>query len=345
MKGRTGHMHEYRGVIHVHSTYSDGKGCIEEIVRAAHRARANFVILTDHNSMKAREDGHEGWHGRVLLLVGEEITPDTNADHYLAFDLNHVIMPSANPAENVEAVRRQGGMGVVAHPTGGAFVKGEYMEYPWTNWEAGQFAGIEVWNHVYDITGKAKNLFQLALHFFFPWTAPYGPEKGVLETWDYFVSERGMRIVAIGGVDAHGLLTDYADDFNTVSTYILTPEPFDGIFQHDSALVYRALRDGRCFVGANKVADASSFRCYVECGSQPVPMGGAARLAKGATLIVSAPRPGLIRVICDGEPLREEWGRSLEATLERRGAYRVEVRLRACGRYVPWIFGNHIFVV
>ncbi len=330
-------MHEYRGVMHIHSTYSDGKGCIDKIARAANKARADFVILTDHNTMKAREDGHEGWHEHTLVLVGEEITPDTNADHYLAIDIASAIVPSRDPAENVEAVRRQGGIGIIAHPTGGAFVKGEYMEYPWTNWEAGQFSGIEVWNHVYDITGKAKNIFQLALYVLFPWMAPYGPEEGVVETWDYYV--------AVGGVDAHGIMSDYEDDFVTISTYILTPDPFDGTFEHDSALVYAALREGRCFVGADKVADASSFRCYVESGGELVQMGGTARLARGATLTASSPRPGLIRVIHDGVPLAEEWGSSLVAGLDRRGAYRVEVKRKACGRYVPWIFGNHIYVV
>ena len=338
-------MHEYRGVIHVHSTYSDGKGCVDRIADAANRTRADFVILTDHNTMKAREDGHEGRHGRVLLLVGEEITPDTNADHYLAFGIASAIAPSPDPVKNVEAVRRQGGIGIIAHPTGGAFVKGEYVEYPWTNWEAGPFSGIEIWNHSYDITGKSKNIFQLALYALFPWLSPYGPEEGVLETWDYFVSQRGRRVVAVGGVDAHAIISDYEEDFVTVSTYILVPDPFNGTFEHDSASVYAALREGRCFVGADKVADASSFRCHVESGGDLVQMGGTAQLARGATLVVSSPKPGLIRVIRDGEPLAEEWGSSLAIGLDRRGAYRVEVKRKACRRYVPWIFGNHVYVV
>ena len=338
-------MHEYRGVIHVHSTYSDGKGCVDRIADAANRTRADFVILTDHNTMKAREEGHEGWHRGTLLLVGEEITPDTNADHYLAFGIATAIAPSPDPAKNVEAVRRQGGIGIIAHPTGGAFVKGTYVEYPWTNWEAGTFAGIEIWNHIYDITGKSRNIIQLVLYVLFPWLSPYGPEEGVLETWDYYVSQRGRRVVAIGGVDAHGIIGDYEDDFVTVSTYILTPEPFNGAFGHDSALVYAAIREGRCFVGADKVANASSFRCQVESGGDLVEMGGTASLARGATLTVSSPKPGLISVIRDGELLAEEWSSSLAIGLDRRGAYRVEVKRKACRRYMPWIFGNHIYVV
>lgn len=149
----------------------------------------------------------------------------------------------------------------------------------------------------------------------------------------------------MGGVDAHGIIGDYEEDFVTVSTYVLTPDPFNGAFEHDSASVYAAIREGRCFVGADKVANASSFRCHVESGGQPVQMGGTARLARGANLTVSAPEPGLIRVIHDGVPVAEEWGSSLAIVLDRRGAYRVEVKRKACRRYVPWIFGNHIYVV
>lgn len=337
-------MHEYRGVIHVHSAYSDGTGSIDRIVGAAGKARADFVILTDHNTMKARDDGHEGWRNGVLLLVGEEITPDTNADHYLAFNISSTIEPSRDPAENIAAVKSRGGIGVIAHPTGGAFVKGEFIEYPWTDWEAGPFDGIEIWNHVYDITGKAKSAFEVILRIIFPWMAPGGPAPGVLETWDYYVCERGRKVVAIGGVDAHGILSDYECDFATVSTYIFTAEPLTGRFQHDSALVYAALREGRCFVGADKVADASLFRCHVKSGGKLVQMGGTAQLASGATLVVSSPKPGLIRVIHDGGLLLEQWGVGLETELDRPGAYRVEVMRKVCRRHVPWIFGNHILV-
>ena len=149
----------------------------------------------------------------------------------------------------------------------------------------------------------------------------------------------------MGGVDAHGIIGDYKEDFVTVSTYILAPDAFNGEFEHDSALVYAAMREGRCFVGADKVANASSFRCHVESGGELVQMGGIARLARGANLAVSSPKPGLIRVIHDGGTLAEEWGSSLAIRLDRRGAYRVEVKRKACRRYVPWIFGNHIYVV
>ena len=41
-------MYNYSGNIHIHSSYSDGTGTIEEIANEANRAGLDFVIITDH---------------------------------------------------------------------------------------------------------------------------------------------------------------------------------------------------------------------------------------------------------------------------------------------------------
>src|SRR5918999_3674514 len=109
-------MHDLACVVHLHSTYSDGTGTVEEIVQAAKDAQVDVVLLTDHDSLGAKRDGHEGWHGTVLLLVGEEISP-RGGDHYLAFGLEeHVRHTGKSPAEICREVREKGGFGFAAHP-------------------------------------------------------------------------------------------------------------------------------------------------------------------------------------------------------------------------------------
>jgi histidinol phosphatase-like PHP family hydrolase len=56
-------------VVHVHSTYSDGTATVPELLGAAREAGADALLLTDHDSLGAREDGWEGMHGGVFLLV------------------------------------------------------------------------------------------------------------------------------------------------------------------------------------------------------------------------------------------------------------------------------------
>jgi len=64
--------YDYSGIIHFHSDYSfDGRTALPEIIAAAKDNALDFLMLTDHSTLQAREDGYEGWHGKVLLIVGQ----------------------------------------------------------------------------------------------------------------------------------------------------------------------------------------------------------------------------------------------------------------------------------
>ena len=82
-------MHELSCVVHVHSTYSDGTATVPEIIAAARRNGADAVLVTDHDTLAAQREGWEGWHGSVLVLVGEEISPP--GGHFLAFGIDREI--------------------------------------------------------------------------------------------------------------------------------------------------------------------------------------------------------------------------------------------------------------
>ncbi|MGH2783367.1 MAG: hypothetical protein ACRDLA_18525, partial [Thermoleophilaceae bacterium] len=56
-------MHDLACVVHLHSTHSDGTGTVPQIARAARRAKADVVLLTDHDTLEARRRGEEGWYG------------------------------------------------------------------------------------------------------------------------------------------------------------------------------------------------------------------------------------------------------------------------------------------
>ena len=109
-------MHDLSCVVHLHSTHSDGTGTVREIARAAARARADVVLLTDHDTLAAKRNGEEGWYGDVLLLAGEEVSP-LRRDHYLAFGIDTEIRHRGLDACAIaRAVRDAGGFGFAAHP-------------------------------------------------------------------------------------------------------------------------------------------------------------------------------------------------------------------------------------
>ena len=56
------HCQEYRTVLHVHTKCSDGSGSMSDIIGAAETAKVDFVLVADHNTLRARREGWEGWH-------------------------------------------------------------------------------------------------------------------------------------------------------------------------------------------------------------------------------------------------------------------------------------------
>ena len=76
-------MHEYSGVLHIHSTYSDGTGSPDHIAQAANETGLDFLILTDHNTIQAKTDGYEKFYNNTLFIVGYELNDVYNKNHYL----------------------------------------------------------------------------------------------------------------------------------------------------------------------------------------------------------------------------------------------------------------------
>ena len=58
-------FHDYALAIHVHSVYShDGRVSVDDIINAAEETNLNGVLLTDHESLAAKD--REGWNGEIL---------------------------------------------------------------------------------------------------------------------------------------------------------------------------------------------------------------------------------------------------------------------------------------
>ena len=49
-----GRYTEVLGVVHVHTTHSDGDGTVGDVLEAAKAADLDFVIITDHNTFDAK---------------------------------------------------------------------------------------------------------------------------------------------------------------------------------------------------------------------------------------------------------------------------------------------------
>ncbi|HET9024149.1 MAG TPA: CehA/McbA family metallohydrolase [Burkholderiaceae bacterium] len=325
-------------VVHVHSTHSDGSGTVPQIARAANRAGIDVVLLTDHDTLEAKRQDEERWYDDVLVLVGEEVSP-TDRDHFLAFGIDKEIDRRLTGPEICEAVGAAGGFGFAAHP----FSRGsERFRRPGIAFgDRACLDGVELWSFLNDTGERVRGFRDLARMILTPQRAIGGPPEDNLREWDQLCQAR--RVVAIGGLDAHQFgiriaghvpirLMGYARAFRQLHTHVLVDEPLSHELERDRALVYEALREGRCYIANDQVADARGFEF--------THMGAEIALEPGAELRVRTPQRAHIRLLRDGEIAAEADSDSLTHPIELHGVYRAEVALR--GR--AWIFSNPVYV-
>jgi hypothetical protein len=337
-------LHDLTCVVHVHSTHSDGTGTVPQIVAAAARNAVDVVLLTDHDTLAARRAGEEGWHGDVLLLVGEEVTPK-NRDHYLAFGLDREVSRQQPAAGIVGDVARRGGFGFAAHPfSRGSERFSRIAGMPWTDFDCEELAGIEVWSFVTDTADRLGSIPDILRFIATPGRVlDHPPERNVGE-WDRLCRLR--RVVGIAGIDAHQIgyrvrgrvplrVMSYARSFRYLRTHVLCEEPPSGELEHDRAQVFGALRDGRCYMSVDSLGPPRGF----SFAAGELQMGGEAAFA-GQTLVASVPQPAQLRLMRNGEEISRVEGSELEHRAAEPGVYRVEAHLNDR----TWILSNPVYL-
>ena len=343
-------MKDVACVVHLHSTYSDGTGTVRQIARAGRRAKADVVLLTDHDTLAARHRGEEGWYGDTLLLVGTEVSP-RRRNHYLAFGIDREIDHHGLDAAGIcRAVRDAGGFGFAAHPfsRGSDRFRRRAPGMPFEDLDCEALDGVELWSFVND-TGEGLGGIADMLRFVVtPARILDHPPERNLRSWDELCRTR--RVVALGGLDAHQFgkrigpfvplrVMAYRRSFRFIRTHVLCDEPFTGDLEHDRDQVYAALRAGRCYIAVDAVAPASGFRFEAD----GLPMGAEAPAGR-RTLSARVPLPARLRLMRDGIELASTHGAALEHEVEEPGVYRVEAYRRAKGRERTWILSNPVYL-
>jgi hypothetical protein len=168
-----------------------------------------------------------------------------------------------------------------------------------------------------------------------------------MREWDRLCAAR--RVVAIGGVDAHQFgirvagrvplrLISYKRSFQLLHTHVLCERAPTRNLEHDRALVYEALREGRCYIAVDAIAPAEGFAFWAE-GTGVMAMGAERPFEPGWTAHARLPRAGRLRLLRDGELIAEADSDELHHPIERYGVHRMEVSLG--GR--PWIISNPLY--
>ncbi len=357
------------GIIHVHTSRSDGLSGPDEIAAAAARAGLRFLVFTDHGDATRTPDPPR-YRSGVLCLDGVEIS--TSGGHYVAIDMPASPFPLAGEARDVvEDVRRLGGFGIAAHPDS------PKLELRWRDWDA-PFDGIELQN---PDTGW-RIWAQQAGGREAPWAArrrlfaalvdyPFRPAaviasllqpSGVLTSWEAITRRR--RLVVVAGADAHAKLAPrsadpgdsryalpfpgYESSFRVLSIHVKPDRPLSGDAASDARVLMRAIRSGHLYTAVDGAATPASFEFTATNEHGSVNEGDEIGVGGPVTLRVksNAP-PGFSTVLWKGLTAlsadHHEPEFTVEATAEP-AVYWVEIRAPGRPPELTWIRSNPIYV-
>jgi hypothetical protein len=337
------------GVVHVHTTLSDGGGTPEEVIAAARAAGLDFLALSDHNNVDALP--FEGEHDGVLVLVGSELS--TTAGHVLGLGLERdpQYRFSGGAMDALEDIRDLGGFAFAAHPFSAR------SDLRFTGWDLPGPWGLELmngdseWRKAGPRLLLTVGLYRLNARYALLQTLS-APDEA-LDRWDEMLRRRD--VVGLYGADAHSRLPitksvalrfpSYRALFDMAREHLLLERPLTGRRKTDRAAVLSALRSGRFYLGLDGLAPADGFSFTVRSASgRQWTMGESVTLPE-AGLVARAggrvPRGSHVRLLRDGETVAEGT-EVVEAPLLSPGVYRAEVRVD--GWPVPWVVSNPVAV-
>jgi len=336
------------GVVHVHTTLSDGGGTPEEVIRAAKATGLAFLGITDHNNLDAKP--LEGYRDGVLVLVGAELS--TPAGHVLGLGLDRdpSFRFNGDGLDGLEDVRDLGGIPFAAHPLSAR------SDLRWTGWDLPGPWGIELLNGDSDARAAWPRLLLTAglyrLNDDYALLQGLGAPREALRRWDEMLARRD--VVGLAGSDAHSRLhvtktwslrfPSYEALFSQSRNHLLLDRPLSGDPAADRAAVVDALRRGRFYIGLDALAPADGFRFTLQAGpGERWTMGDHVPPREGLRARAGGRVPGGTRVVLlrDGREAGE--GReALDVALPGPGVYRVEARVP--GWPVPWAITNPVYV-
>ncbi len=153
-------MREIKGVIHVHSTYSDGEMTLAALSGVFRENGYHFVCLTEHaedldpDRMAALVDQCRDLSDESFCLIPGLEVDSTEGLHLLGVGLSQYV-GEGSAGEIIAAIHGQGGLAILAHPKRGAeWFLARDQELP---------DGLELWNTKHD-SRYAPRLHRFSTH-------------------------------------------------------------------------------------------------------------------------------------------------------------------------------------
>ncbi len=322
----------YRGVFHVHTKYShDSSGSIEDVIHAANGQHLDFVVITDHNTLKGKaETSHQPPITSPLMIVGNEIS--TTDGHLIALGINEEILPPIEPQPAIDQIHNLGGYAVLAHPV--------CDRTAWKDWTVKNYDAIEIYNYACDFYSSNKFEFILKSLLFSPTLfikQTVKEPRDLLHQWDFISMAR--PVPGIGAIDAHvhNLLgipfIRYSLSFRAATQYVNAKS-------NSEKDILEALIHGNSFTVFESHGQARNFTFEARSGSRAFESGSKVKSESPVTLFVNSPAFSEIRLFRNGEMISKHRSKTFVFDVREPGIYRAEVFKN--GKL--WIISNAIAI-
>jgi hypothetical protein len=353
------------GVLHIHTSRSDGRSSPDDIAAAAARAGLKFIAFTDHGD-GTRAPDPPVYRSGVLCLDGVEVS--TTGGHYAALDMPAAPYPLGGEARDVvEDVRRLGGFGIAAHPDS------PKPELRWREWTA-PFDAIELinpdtsWRIGLNTPAWRPRLRLFASLVDYPFRSPetlasllQHPTE-VLTKWENLTQRR--HVVGLAGIDAHAKLTPrnadpgdnrwslpfpgYETAFRMLSVHVRPDRALTGDAKADAALILHALRSGHVFTAIDGIASPPSFEFSARNARGAAQAGDDLSPGGPVTLRVrsNAP-PEFTTVVWQNSRVLSTGHHEQDFTVQAPDSpavYWTEIVSTGRKRQIAWIISNPIYV-
>ena len=337
-------IYSYPGVIHIHTIHSDGTGNIAQIVKSAKRAGLDYVIITDHDNMDAKE----GYIDGILVIKGEEISPGKQ-NHYLALGTNELIL-DRDPKIFVPKVRELGGFGFIAHPDESDERKNRHKPIKWLEDDITP-DGIEIWNWFSQWADNYNdsNIFTVAYAYLIRNALVTKPYEKTLKRWDKLNNNTDKIVPAIGGQDAHALkylrffplkIFPYNCMLKKITNFIHLQEPLSKDFEKAKTQVLTAVYAGNNIVVNRRICKFAP-KIYINTKNDIAYCGNTINLDDETFLNIDLPKKSDIKIVRNGEDYHNVFAKSFKMKLVEGGKYRVEGIIKDKG----YFYSNPINVI
>lgn len=346
-----------KGVYHMHSVFSDGRGTVDEITRAAAELDLDFVILTDHGRPNRGSSSATAYLNGVLLIGASEFSLHSGHLAAMGYEKPGYIFPP-EPQEAINEVIRDQGVCFISHPFDDRI--------PWTDWHVKDFTGLEVLS-CYSSASRVSFFKLLAFPLQYLVNANYAlvstleyPEKNMEKWHSLNLENKGGCYYGIYALDAHAKLPvtenfqlnfpSYKAMFEILRVYVKIDNTRKTDAHQAAAMIIASLRKGNFFNVIEAIAPANGFESYfMEKSGRRVEMGGVTKSIKGKLVLHLPFEFETDVVILKNGKVFERFAKNRdkrrEIEVKEPGFYGIEVYV-SNNKFnrLPWIMTNPFFI-